>query len=84
MGHPQPATTMHTDSSTAYGVLNNNVHQKFTKYMDMCFYCAQDRISAKITTIMGNLALLVWNNVPPNTIRLIIISERTNYIYTVR
>jgi hypothetical protein len=38
MGYPQPATPIQTDSSTAYGILNNKFNQKRSKAMDMIFY----------------------------------------------
>eukprot|EP00804_Cyclotella_cryptica_P018482 CCRYP_004306-RA/>CCRYP_004306-RA protein AED:0.44 eAED:0.45 QI:0/-1/0/1/-1/1/1/0/116 len=35
MGHPQPPTPIQTDNSTALGVVNNTIHPKHTKAMDM-------------------------------------------------
>lgn len=35
MGHPQPQIPIQTDNLTAEGVLNNCVHKKHTKLMDM-------------------------------------------------
>ena len=39
LGHPQPATPMRTDNSTADGIRNKTVNQKQqSKSMDMQFY----------------------------------------------
>jgi hypothetical protein len=38
MGHPQPATPMQTDNTTAVGVVNSNIQPRQTKAMDMRFY----------------------------------------------
>ena len=45
LGHPQPATPVQTDNSTAYGVINNKIQPKATKAMDMRFYWLKDRES---------------------------------------
>ena len=48
LGHPQPATPMRTDNSTAAdGIMNRTVKQKATKSMDMRFYWLQDRVEQK-------------------------------------
>jgi hypothetical protein len=44
MGHPQPATPMKTDNSTATGILNNTIKQKRSKAIDMRFYWLRDRV----------------------------------------
>ena len=44
MWHPQPATLMKTDNSTATGILNNTIKQKRSKAIDMRFYWLQDRV----------------------------------------
>ena len=38
MGHPQPATPLKTDNSTATGIINKTIKQKRSKAMDMRFY----------------------------------------------
>ncbi|KAI2497592.1 Reverse transcriptase (RNA-dependent DNA polymerase) [Fragilaria crotonensis] len=38
MGHPQPATPMATDNSTASGIATDTVKQKRSKAVDMRFY----------------------------------------------
>jgi hypothetical protein len=38
LGHPQPATPMETNSSTACGIMNRTVKQVQLKAIDMCFY----------------------------------------------
>jgi hypothetical protein len=43
LNHPQPATPMRTDYSTADGIMNKTVKQKQSKSMDMRFYWLQDR-----------------------------------------
>ena len=45
LGHPQSATPIRTDNSTADGKINNTVKQKQqSKSMDMRFYWFQDRV----------------------------------------
>ena len=47
MGHPQTATPIQTDNSTAAGVINNTIQPKQMKAMDMRFYWLQDRETLK-------------------------------------
>jgi hypothetical protein len=44
LGHPQPATPIVTNNSTAAGIANNYVKQKWSKAMDMRFYWIRDRV----------------------------------------
>ena len=44
MNHPQPATPIQTDNSTATGITNGTVRQRKSKAMDMRFYWIQDRV----------------------------------------
>ena len=44
MGHPQPATPMETDNSTACGIMNRTVKQVRSKAIDMRFYWVRDRV----------------------------------------
>jgi hypothetical protein len=44
MGHPQPATPMQTDNSTAFGIANATVKQRRSKAIDMRFYWIRDRV----------------------------------------
>ena len=43
LGHPQPATPMKTDNSTAHGILTGTIKQKRSKAIDMRFYWLKDR-----------------------------------------
>jgi hypothetical protein len=47
MGHPQPATPVEVDNTTAVGFANTKLQQKRSKSMDMRFYWIQDRVSQK-------------------------------------
>ena len=47
MGHPQPATRIQTDNSTAEGIINSRVQPKQTKAMDMRFHWLRDRATAQ-------------------------------------
>ena len=47
LGHPQPATPLKTDNSTAQGIINNTIKQKRSKAMDMKFYWLRDRALQK-------------------------------------
>ena len=44
LGHPQPATPMRTDNSTASGIINGTFAQDRSKAMDMRFYWIVDRV----------------------------------------
>jgi len=43
LGHPQLATPLQTDNSTACGIINDTVKQKRSKAIDMQFYWIRDR-----------------------------------------
>jgi hypothetical protein len=43
MGHPQPATHMQTDNTTAHGILRGTCKQQRGKTIDMRFYWVRDR-----------------------------------------
>ena len=45
LGHPQPATPIQVDRSTANGFANNTIKQKLSKAIDMRFYWIRDRTS---------------------------------------
>jgi hypothetical protein len=47
LGHPQPATPISTDNSTATGIANETVKQKRSKAIDMRFYWVRDRVCQK-------------------------------------
>ena len=47
MGHPQAATPIQTDNSTAEGVINSTVQPKRMKAMDMRFHWLRDRETLK-------------------------------------
>jgi hypothetical protein len=44
MGHPQPATPMKSNNSTAYGIANDTVKQRKSKAMDIRFYWIRCRL----------------------------------------
>jgi hypothetical protein len=44
MGHPQPATTVQTNNSTACSITNDNIKQQRSHAIDMRFYWIQDRV----------------------------------------
>jgi len=44
LGHPQPATPIITDNTTAIGIATNTVKQKRSKAMDMRFFWIRDRV----------------------------------------
>ena len=43
LGHPQPATTIQVNNSTADGFSNNTIKKKRSKAIDMCFYWISGR-----------------------------------------
>ena len=45
LGHPQPATPIQVDNSTADGFANDTIKQKRSKAIDMRFYWIRDRTS---------------------------------------
>jgi hypothetical protein len=44
MGHPQPASPMETENSTASGIMNQTVKQVRSKAIDMRFYWVRDHV----------------------------------------
>jgi hypothetical protein len=44
LGHPQPATPMKTNNSTATRIINNTIKQKRSKAIDMQFYWLRDQM----------------------------------------
>ena len=51
LGHPQPATPIITDNSTAAGIANESVKQKHSKAMDMRFHFIKDQVKQKNFTV---------------------------------
>ena len=49
MGHPQQATPLKTDNSTATGIANKTIKQKRSKAIDMRFYWLCDRVFSLFT-----------------------------------
>ena len=47
LGHPQPATPLETDNTTAHGIIKGTVKQQRSRAMDMRFYWVQDRVKQK-------------------------------------
>jgi hypothetical protein len=47
MGHTQPPTPLRTDSSTAYGIVNETIKQKRSKAMDMRYHWLTNRVRQK-------------------------------------
>jgi hypothetical protein len=44
MGHPQPATPMQTDNTTAHGILSGTCKHQRSKAIDIIFYWVRDRV----------------------------------------
>ena len=44
LGHPQPATPLRTDNSTASGIINGTFVQDRSKAINMRFYLIVDRV----------------------------------------
>jgi hypothetical protein len=47
LGHIQPPTPLRTDSSTAFGILNETMKQKRSRSMDMRYHWLTDRVRQK-------------------------------------
>jgi hypothetical protein len=47
LGHTQPATSLHTENSTAFGILTENIKQKRSKETDMRYHWLTDRVRPK-------------------------------------
>jgi hypothetical protein len=47
LGHTQPPTSMQTDNSTVYGIVNETIKQKRSKAMDMRYHWLTDRARQK-------------------------------------
>ena len=44
MGHPQPPTPTQTNNTTAVGIANDSIKQKYSKALDMHWYWLKDQI----------------------------------------
>jgi hypothetical protein len=44
LGHKQPATPLHTDNYTAFGILNETIKQKRSKATEMRYHWLTDRV----------------------------------------
>jgi hypothetical protein len=51
LGHPQPATPLKTDNSTANSFVHNNLTQKRSKSWDMRYYWLRDQDASKQFTV---------------------------------
>ena len=76
LGHPQPATPIRTDNSTANGIVNGTIKQKKSKAIDMRFYWVRDRVEAgQFEVYWGpgkhNLSDYYTKHQPPRHIRKI-------------
>jgi hypothetical protein len=47
LGHTRPPAPLRTDSSTAYGIVNETIKQKRSKAMDMWYHWLTDRVRQK-------------------------------------
>ena len=47
MGHPQPATPVQTDNTTAHGFVTKNLNPKATKSIDMNYWFMRDKSDQK-------------------------------------
>ena len=47
LGHPQSATPIKTDNSTATGFIHDNINMKRTKSWDMRYHWLRDRMTQK-------------------------------------
>ena len=47
MGHPQPATPMRIDNTTANNYVHNNLQQKKSKAFDMRLHWLRDRVNRR-------------------------------------
>ena len=54
MGHPQPATPMQTDNSTAAGLANDTIKQKRSKAMSMRWFWIRDKTEANVFNVYWN------------------------------
>ena len=51
LGHPQPATPLKTDNSTAFGYVHNNIKQRKSKSWDMRYHWLRDKELQKFLKI---------------------------------
>jgi hypothetical protein len=47
LGHIQPATPLHTDNSTVFGILNETIEKNRSKAMDIIYHWLIDRVRQK-------------------------------------
>jgi hypothetical protein len=81
LGHPQPPTTMVTDSQCAHGIANDTVKQKRSKAIDMRYHWVRDRVRQKHFRVLWkpgklNRADFFTKNHPVHHHR----SERRHYV----
>jgi hypothetical protein len=55
VGHQKHATTLRTDNSTAFGILNEKIKQKRSNTMDMRYHWLTDRVCKKKLMYIGAL-----------------------------
>jgi hypothetical protein len=51
MGHPQPATPIHVDNSTAVGIANNTVKRQRSRSMEMRYFWIADQVRRGIFNV---------------------------------
>jgi hypothetical protein len=69
MGHPQLATSLSTDNSTAAGISNSIVKQRRSKAMVMHYYWVCDRVSMANVLWYGRKEKAIWRIILSNIIR---------------
>ena len=68
LGHPQPATPIQVDNSTAGGFSNDTIKQKRSK-QSTCAFIGYTTTKSKVSSSStGNPALLTWETITPSTI----------------
>jgi hypothetical protein len=69
LGHIHPPTPLHTDNSTAYGILNESIKQKRSKAMDMRYHWLTDRVHKNNLTFIGTQDMKISVIIKQNTIQ---------------
>jgi hypothetical protein len=69
LGHPQPATPMQTDDTTAHGIIGGTCKQKRSKAIYMMLYWVRDRAQQGKYDIGGAHLPKIWETILQNTTR---------------
>jgi hypothetical protein len=69
LGNIQPAPSLRSYNSTAFGILNETIKQKRSKAMDMRYHWLTDRVSKNNLTFIGDEGVKILETITQNIIQ---------------